>query len=109
VSIISQWRKAADRPEFELMGIDIGKRHWFLLHYRVLQVAHRFTVLDVDREWAIRYIENPTEERDGAGGGAVRYHGHKFSRCGQESQLEVSLQGVKILMLRVPYVFIGAR
>jgi hypothetical protein len=58
--------KTTDLPECESICFDIGKRNWLLLHYHLLQVAHRSIVLDVDRKWVIRHTENPTEERDGA-------------------------------------------
>jgi len=44
-------------PEGEFKGVDIGKCDWDLL-----QVAHCSGILDRNRKWPIRHVENPTEE-----------------------------------------------
>jgi hypothetical protein len=47
-------------PESELVSMYI-KRIWDLFQDRILQVKYSFAVLDVDREWVMTVVDNPTE------------------------------------------------
>jgi hypothetical protein len=46
-------KTAANLPECQLIRVSVYKRNPFLLQNGLLQVANRFTVLDVDRERGI--------------------------------------------------------